>query len=97
MRLLALAALVATASAVGICNDRDRSCSAWGADGECTGANAEPSAQNPVYAPRTGHTTAFWASALVAVARARWMRLIDSVVVGPDVAEWTWYRSVASS
>ena len=39
--LAILATLVAAASAAGICNDRDRSCSAWGADGECTGANAE--------------------------------------------------------
>ena len=42
MRNAVLATLAAAASAtVGFCNDKDRSCAAWGADGECTGDNAE--------------------------------------------------------
>ena len=42
MRQAVLAILVAAVSAtIGYCNDRDRSCSTWGVDGECTGANAE--------------------------------------------------------
>ena len=42
MRNAVLATLAAAASAtVGFCNDKDRSWAAWGADGECTGDNAE--------------------------------------------------------
>ena len=42
IRTFALALTVSSAAAtVGFCNDKDRSCAAWGADGECTGDNAE--------------------------------------------------------
>ena len=41
LRIAQLAALVATAAAVGYCNDQNPSCHLWAKDGECSGKNAE--------------------------------------------------------